>query len=705
MPAFASIEPTPVPLGRPSAAVGVFRYNADAGGYAFLPNIRVLTIRYREGADAGVARFRYVFDATGSSDVPSSFAEVMAVDATLPGVVANDERLVVLTVNPDGTPQVLFDGFAQIPELGLAPNRELVTFLAFGVAIRAWDTPVGGALMRDADNPDTVSDQATDLVTHFNPGGLPNATPAGSDAATPDGETFPTFLDPQLARSPAPQRTWTLPMAVRYLCCRHNADQTYFNNPAGAMIDQILDSRSPVAGSEGGLLSGESGGFDSSDLIVPDYPASGKAWPGVIRDLLAPNGFGMAFRVDTDGSGNPSTTLDLFRLQDGSSANLKDLYLQPRGATLDPGQTNLGAAELARDMSGVANAITVESGLVRYEASFILAPGFSISPGDAAGASSLAAFDRSNPNFAQLNHDAYRLYVLDETGEGHWDRTSSSLSTTVPKLDALFNDADAAGSKPNHVTRRRAPIGTLFSVDPNQKPLRARLSISTDYQGTQPGLWDGSGTWQPVGGGFELLKDRLGVWITAPNPNSWNIQSSKISGAPYPAGVVKGVEDQAKSSAKPFILRLTCVVEGDHILSATAERRPSSPTSYTITRHVDARDRYARQLIAASSEFNPTSAPVVVRDDTATALAEANARRNAGEAGEVAGFVVIPRFTQAYRIGDRVRSIQGRGLSLRTNAGAPTEEGEVFPAVVGLTWDFEGDQRTVLQLSDQRSRS
>ena len=196
----------------------------------------------------------------------------------------------------------------------------------------------------------------------------------------------------------------------------------------------------------------------------------------------------------------------------------------------------------------------------------------------------------------------------------------------------------------------------------------------------------------------------MGVWITAPNPNSWNIQPSKISGAPYPAGVVKGVEDQAKSGAKPFTLRLTCVVEGDHVLSATADRRPSSPTSYAITRHVDARDRYARQVIAATSEFNSTSAAVVVRDDTANALAEANARRNAGEAGEVAGFVVIPRFTQAYRIGDRIRSIQGRGLSLQTNAGAPTEEGEVFPAVVGLSWDFEGDQRTVLQLSDQRSR-
>lgn len=704
MPAFASIESSRVPLGRPAASVGVFRYNPAAGGYAYLPNIRVLTIRYREGADAGVARFRYVFDFLGTGDVPDSFTEVMAVDASSPGVVANDDRLVVLAANPDGTPQVLFDGFAQVPELGLAPDREQVTFLAFGVAIRAWDLPVGGALMRDAADPAVVSDRATDLVTHFNPGGRPNATPPGADAVTPDGQAFPTFLDPQLARSPAPGRPWTLPMAVRYLCYGHNADQAYVRNPDGDLIDRVLDSRAPVAG--GGFFPGEAGGFAGSDLVVPDYPATGRAWPAAIRDLLAPHGFGMVFRVDIDDGGGPTTALDLFRLQDGSAAHLKDLYLQPRGATLDPGQTNLGAAELARDMSGVANAIAVESGLVRYEASFILAPGFPIDAGDSAGASRLATYDRADPSFGQANHDAYRLYVLDETGEGHWDRAGSSLSKAPPALDALFRDEqeDAADPGPGYVVRRRVPVGTLFSVDANQKPLAARLSISTDYRGTGPGLWDGSGTWQPVGGGYELLKDRLGVWINAPNPNSWNIQPSRVPGAPYPAGVVKGVEDQANAAAKPFTLRLTCVIEGDRVLRATADRRPSSPTGYAITRRVDARDRYAKQVIAANSEFNPDAEAKVVRDDTAYALAEAEARRNAGEAGEVAGFVVIPRFTQAYRIGDRIRSIRGRDLSLRTNAGAPTEEGEVFPAVVGLTWDFEGDQRTVLQLSDQRSR-
>ena len=144
------------------------------------------------------------------------------------------------------------------------------------------------------------------------------------------------------------------------------------------------------------------------------------------------------------------------------------------------------------------------------------------------------------------------------------------------------------------------------------------------------------------------------------------------------------------------------MIEGDRCLKATAQQRPSSSSIYPITRLIDASDRYALQSVAAHSEFNTTGSPVTVRDDTAEADAEASARRLAGEAGEVVGSASIPRFTTAYQVGDRVRSIQGRNLSLQTNAGAPAEEGQVFPAVVAVSWQFELKQTTTLQLSDHR---
>ena len=146
MPAFGSIDTPGVSLSRQSTPIGVFRYQtADLQPYTYLPNIQVLAIQSREGADPGVARFRYVFDQANSSTEPTHFEQVMSTDANLPGVVQNDDRLVVFSYNPDGSVQALFDGFAQVPALDLSPREELVTFLAYGVAVREWDTPIDGA--------------------------------------------------------------------------------------------------------------------------------------------------------------------------------------------------------------------------------------------------------------------------------------------------------------------------------------------------------------------------------------------------------------------------------------------------------------------------------------------------------------------------------------------------------------------------------
>ena len=451
MSASASIEAEDVPLGRGSVLVGVYRLRD--GQFELLPNVRVLTIQSREGADPGVARFRYVFDMAAPSALPNSFEQVLAVDSDLNGVVQNDERMIVMTFNPDGSPLFLFDGFAQVPELGFAPSREEVTFSAFGIAVREWDTPIGGALLRNADKPSTGPDVETDLVAQFNPQGQPNATPDGSQASDQFGNLFPTFLDPLVVRDPDLRRKWTVPMAVRYLCYHENPDQAYVKNPDGELIDALLDSRAPGDGV--GLRLDDPTSYKRRPLDVPDYPATGKAWPNVVEDLLRPNGFGMAFRLFDDGTGLPATQLDLFRRQDGSPVIAKDLLLQPRGQTLDPSLTNMNAAHLARGTRDVANAFTVESELVRYEASFILTPGFSIDAADAADSTSLGLFDLSSSTFVASGHDKYRLYVFDETGEGHWDWSTSAIVTKATDLTVLLR-GDSSNSHPLRHTSTRA---------------------------------------------------------------------------------------------------------------------------------------------------------------------------------------------------------------------------------------------------------
>ena len=183
--------------------VGVYRYQPRiVAKYQLLPNVRVLGIQYREGPHPGVARFRYVFNPADPTTDPTSFQQALSVDSDLANVVKNDERLVVMKFNPDGSSSPIFDGFAQVPELSLSPSQELVTFLAYGVAVREWDTPIGGALMRNADDPLTVEDVETDLPTYFNLGGQPNATPESADATDGAGNTYPTFLDSLVIRGP-----------------------------------------------------------------------------------------------------------------------------------------------------------------------------------------------------------------------------------------------------------------------------------------------------------------------------------------------------------------------------------------------------------------------------------------------------------------------------------------------------------------------
>ena len=93
--------------------------------------------------------------------------------------------------------------------------------------------------------------------------------------------------------------------------------------------------------------------------------------------------------------------------------------------------------------------------------------------------------------------------------------------------------------------------------------------------------------------------------------------------------------------------------------------------------------------------------PVLPRDDTAAATAEAKALQTQHQNGIFDGPVTIPWLTTAYSIGDRIRSIQGRYLGFRTDDLAPDSE-PVYPVVVGVEWtnDGEAGQTTIVHLSD-----
>ncbi len=657
--------------------VSVYRFDG-VSSLTLLPNVECLSITQSEGTDPGSAVFRYNL-AFGIGNAPDSIETALATGIGGGYVVSVDDRLVVQAVRPDGTPVCLFDGLAVDFGMGLDPSNEDVQLGAIGIGSTAFDTVIGEAIFRDAAVPMGLLDTQTDLLAQFNPGGLPNCSPDGFMAGSvANGLDFryPTFLDPQVIHTPDSRTYWTLAKACRYILFNPtgNPSQQYVNNPDGAYLDGLLVTQFY-------------GNPPTNAIRCPDTPISGKDWPGTINRLVGECGFGTNFSLTTS-AGLPTTTFNVFDNQAGA---VKSLYLAPRGTDFDPTLFNFNMSNLHRDVSEVVNQQTLVGGPNLWEASFILAPGFPMVAADSSDAT-LPTFEEGDPSFITTNGNKYRLYIFDETGDGTYAPGSNALAQTVPSLDGLFG-------KGQYTSRRRPGIGTLISVDlATNRTREARLSISTNYAGTSPGLWDGTGTWQTVDGGWRLAPDRLGIIITARNPNSWNIGESSVAGVPFPGGVVNGVEAQAVTGATNFTLRLTCVVEADQALVAVATPSGNSPVSRTISRTTDASDRYHNEYVDYPSEFNATGGnDLNPRNDQPAALAEMQALRAQTESGVLSGQVVIPRLTAYYQIGDRIDSIQGRNLGLRTDAGTGNP---VYPVVVGVSYQLDGNQTTTLDLSD-----
>lgn len=689
---------SPVAPQRPAIAIEVLRATGSAAGgassYELLPHVACTDVVWRMGADAKTAVLRYRFD-DAVPGAPRSVEGALSTLSSGPGVIEVGDRLAVRAVRPDGARVPLFDGHPQEFRMVLDGDVEAVEVACVGVEHRCRDRPVGGAIHRDASRPDSADEGAqlaTDLVARCNPDGLANATGEGEDFDPDPGgvadRKYPVFLDAGVCRDRKIGRRWTLAMLARYLIFTGNPDAEFVQNPDGVGLDSVLVAREPKAGAA--YDPADPATFDARPIVVSDRPLTGRDWPGLLDSLVRDKGFGMAFDLDHDGAGNPETTLRVFHLQLGA---VRDVHLPARGSPFDPETCNLGSADAARTLEPLVNEWAVDGAPLRKEHSFILLPGFPSAPADSA---SPAALDRFLLDRDESEQDAYRLFVFNEAGDGYYAPGSTEKASTVPSLDAVFGEGD-------YVPRRRPATSELVSVDAGNVPLRPRLAISKDYQADAPGLWDGSsGTWQEVAGGWELAADRLGIRITAHDPNGWNIGRSDDAGAPFPAGVVKVVESIGKpSAANPkFVLRLTAAVDGDRILRATAARTDESLSPTTVRRTVDARDRYRRDTVCAGSELNPDGDDQDQRDDTEAAQAEADALREATENGLFGGTLTIPRFTMHYGIGDRIRGIAGRGLGFRLDGGG-IRNAPAYPVVEEVHWRLGDGQATTLKLADE----
>lgn len=686
-----------------AAQVTVCRYDdtipVGDDRFVVLPNVVCEEITHRQEAEAPLARFRYLLDELAlASGFPTQFEELWPIDAQGPYVVKPDDRIVVVSWTPQGSRRILFDGFAQVPQADLTSNSQAVTFLAVGVAVRAWDVPIGGRIQRSANTPNSGIPIQTDLPTRFNPTDkygrmLPNCTPSGHDENQSDAHTrYPIFLEERIERSPDPRTYWNLSSAIRYILAVHN-DETYITNPDFETMDALLKVRIPVEGADT-YDPGDPTTYTEEEIPIRDYDATDKPWPEAVATLLQYAGFAMAFRTAEDSGYHPQTWLDIYRTDAASEYSPKVLYLDATGASIDPAANNVTEIHLARDLNAVVNAFSIETIPRRMEVSIVLAPLFTPASGDETSANRPQFLKSKLADATATVKRKYRWYGVDECGDGHYDLDSTSWVTTAFDFDPVFpRDSDGVQS---WVGRYRPGSNQLISVDSLQRPRRANLYFSQDYLGTAPGFWDRTGTWYEIGGGWQLLEDRLGIEVTIEDPEQWYASKAK--------GEIRGITWQANPPAgKQFFLRLTTVIEDDLMVPAVVGMRIASPTMFERRRRVDARDHFRIEEIDVSSFHNTTGDIVTVRDDTDRALDHAESLRAAHEIPPLAGSVTIPFITNAIEVGDRLRMIKGREATLRANNGIFEGERARYPVVVSRTWSFsQGGQSTTLQLSDRR---
>lgn len=698
MPASFDFDPYDVPLSGPATTIRVCRYDPlaiDRTIFTVIPNVACERIRHAEGPEPPTAWFSYALDQGSASTSPGAELDrLWPQSATGPYVIRNDDRLVVLAMTPDAEARILFDGFAQSPQIDLDAESQRISFLAIGVAVRCWDEPIGGRLQRHADDPSNGDCVIVQLPARFNPDGKPNCTPDDCDVDQSEASSrYPAFLDPDVDRTPDPRTFWTLGKFVRYILGFHN-DESFVRNPDFDKLDSLLQSKGPPPGAA------PIGTASAADVVIRDFDATNRPWPEALASQLDLAGIGMRFTTGDDGHGTPRNEIEIYRKDANAGGPIRDLLLSPVGSNLNPARCNVASISLRRDSRSIVNSVTVETAQRRVEASFVLAPGFDPAAGDES-ASQRIRFLRANLSTSDgKDLKKYRYYVADEGGDGHWSLSTSTWSRTALDLSELFpNNPDGT---PSYVKRLRAGSSTLISKDPEGRPRRCQLAFSRDYTGPAPALWDGSGHWQPIEAGWQLLEDRLGIYVVAEDPESWSIGDYTGDDPQEPSRTLRGVTSLANPTASNgrFFLRLTTVIDDDLMLAASAESRPTSPTSFTRRRRVDARDHFALDTVAARSLHNPASQPLTDRDDTERALAWARQLRATYEMPPAVGSASLPGVVTAYRVGDRVARINGRDLSLQVNAGEAQGEPPAYPTIAAVSWEFAEDrQSTTIELA------
>jgi hypothetical protein len=609
------------------------------------------------GRRPDVCRFAYDLAQRGErvKDVqtPTGFTRRVEVFAAPdPGVLPDDDA-----VEEERLP--IFAGEIDLQEIELGEGVEAITVQGriqpyhFGELLRGpkvWDPE--SEPDEDLEHPELAQVRRLDEDLVFNPLIDGKIEPNRSSKTLP-GSDWHLWCDPECVRSDEAKdyrqedvELWDLRDAIRSLCGLLNPDEEFIKNPdLGDEAANPLSNAPPIEN-----LTLKRGAH------LPDY----------LDTLLSQNGFAWHVAVsegEPDGEGR--VTLERrIAIYRRSSGPAKKVRLQQIGAAHDPKKDNIPSLTVELDIADLANKVTCDGAFEEYEFTIEL---FRAWPegDDALTASELKKSDNDSRYVIDKKRDAWRLWVANEAARYSGTRTGVA---PIPDGPGFHPSLDAF-----HTPRARK-IGDCLCLDEDGKrrePFVEWWDVAEEEWRAVPGEWS-----------YQILPDQIGLRFTGDTP---------------PADLMNAGDD-----AK---LRITGTVATDKRITATAERRDRSPNGREVELWIDVRERFFFRAAWEDGEFrsrffDPPAYELgavydlQTKDDRQALIDYATAVQDVEEsAGLVAG-IPVAGIETAYRIGDVISSVDGRGISFNRNS--PKSEFKKSLQVTGLRFDRKEQMTTLL---------
>lgn len=668
------------------------------------PQLQVLSIKQRSGGEINTARIRLLLTDEEGTQVfrGEHWNEIVRVDDLV------EICLIVWQPHGDWSEECVFVGFVANPTLQIEGRAEWVEFTVEGFEARLNDGAVAGQIVRtpahdrevlDGSAPPTFVNGPDQNVTTIwrpgviNPEGQPNRT---GRAATirrenlPGGLTEEIFLFEATGRTHANAlaQTWTLAQAVATYLYWWN-DENYVLNPEFAELELVFGDRA---------------------LAHIDLSGCRRLYSEILPKLLA--GTPYTFTVDPrpiEAEGYKFCRLEFFDKNVGRG--YAALHLDPPGGSIaETPWTNLRQLRLTRQTSAAATVIT-QAGDYGYHQG-----GFHYYAGDLELSDFIQAWqgkridqeyfddagdfineeqfherhDYNEENFTLNQYAAcFRCFALNELG----DYDTTLYNGGQPRESYDF--ATLFGSDQYAVRRRR------FDRTIEKRP----ASLGGYYQPRLFVSFDSGANWEqmPVGS-FAVSTQECKITIIVP----------KLVDEEQDQGLYRGFtrtaeEDKDRQNhwlrainQQTLILTLIASVADDRRISHRTSAPGAGATRFEREALFVEPLAYPsrRVLPGAENRVNLTSSVDEVSGG-GDAMLRAVALLHLLQDGQMDGEPEVPGLNFGYRVGQQIRSIGGRDISLASNPtgwAAPR-----YPVIVGVEWVHEiGNQVTRIELDVAR---